>query len=137
MKILFSLASVSVIAGAMLSPAFSQAQQPTFKVSQSEARVISDTGQVEQIRGEWQKAIHMLGVGGTISDCRLMLQPLYDNQKDETYGAVCKFSGEGKPRDILICDDTLIGNLTIKAWGYAQTERVVLDFTKANCPPGG
>jgi len=137
MKILFSLAVTCVIADVMLLPELSQAQQRQFEVSQSEARVISDTGRVEQIRGEWQKSIHMLGVGGAISDCRLMLQPLYDNQKDETYGAVCKFSGEGKPRDILICDDTLIGNLTIKAWGYAQTERVVLDFTKANCPPGG
>ncbi|KLU24740.1 hypothetical protein EOS_18080 [Caballeronia mineralivorans PML1(12)] len=65
-----------------------------------------------------------------------MLQALYEDTKDESYGAACSFEGGNRSREILICDDTLIGRLAIRAWGYVASESDVLSSTKTNYPAG-
>ena len=132
-----TLAIACAIAGIALLPNSSEAQQVQSGLNSSEARLVNDPVETERIRADWERELIRLGMNGRLSNCRLMLKVFYEGMKDESYGAVCSFDGGNQPRDILICDDTLVGKLTIKAWGYAESEPRVLSFTKANCPAGG
>jgi hypothetical protein len=66
-----------------------------------------------------------------------MVEAIYEGTKDGSFGAVCSIDGGNIPRDIMLCDDTLLGRLTIRAWGFVYAEDNVLEFTKRNCPAGG
>ncbi len=132
-----TLAIACAIVDITLLPNSSEAQPVQSGLNSSEARLVNDPVETEGVRAEWEKDFIRLGMKGRISNCRLMLQVFYEGMKDKSYGAVCSFDGGNQPRDILICDDTLVGKLTIKAWGYAESEPNVLSFTKANCPAGG
>jgi hypothetical protein len=102
-----------------------------------EAQPVKDAVQIERIRADWQRELQRLGMRGSLSHCQLMIEAVYENTKDGSYGAVCRFDGGNGPRDIMLCDDTLVGKLTIRAWGFALAEDNVLEFTKRNCPAGG
>jgi len=129
-----TLAMTCAIAGIALLPNSVVARELQ---SGMNSHPVNDPAEAERARMQWEDGFARLGMKGRISNCRLMLRISYDDMKDESYGAVCSFDGGNQPRDLLICDDTLIGNLTIKAWGYGETEATVLSFTQVNCPGGG
>ena len=54
--------------------------------------------------------------------------------RDESYGALCSTATH---RKIMICDDTMIGKLTVKYGYFAISPKDLADFTSVNCPPGG
>jgi len=101
---------------------------------QESAVDISDPAKVEGYRGNFEKSFNRLGFNGQITSCRMMVQ-LKQDTRDISFGAICKI-GQGA-RDLLLCDDTMIGKFTIKAWGFAETLDEVASFTKNNCPGGG
>ncbi|MGF6607819.1 hypothetical protein OKW45_002719 [Paraburkholderia sp. WSM4175] len=131
--ITIACASVCGVVSSVPSRAQDAQSEPRFL----EARPVHDPVQVERTRAEWQRELQDLGMKGSLAHCQLMVETIYENTKDESYGAVCSFDGGSRPRDIMLCEDTLVGNLTIRAWGFAIAKDSVLNFTKQNCPAGG
>lgn len=115
----------------------SKAQQVKSTLNPSEGNLIIEPTRIEQIRTDWEGDIDRLGLKGQLSNCQLMVQATFEGTRDESYGGMCSFNGGNQPRQILICNDTMIGKLTIKAWGFAETPSDVLEFTRKNCPAGG
>jgi uncharacterized protein len=55
--------------------------------------------------------------------------------RDASYAAFC-----GNPETtefVMVCDDTMVGKLTIKFSGFSFSAFELADFARANCPPGG
>ena len=42
-----------------------------------------------------------------------------------------------KPTTIMLCNDTMVGRLTIKASGFTEDKSELVNFTAANCQTGG
>jgi hypothetical protein len=53
--------------------------------------------------------------------------------REASYGAICTLNNLG----IMVCNDTMVGKLTVKWLGFTYTGTSLADFTQNNCPPGG
>ena len=98
---------------------------------------VTDLAQVNAVTADFQRSMETFGVTGQLSDCRMMVKILPVMGRGTSYGAICNVNNAKHLRPILICDDTMVGKFTIKAWGFAETLDQVKYFTTANCPPGG
>lgn len=74
--------------------------------------------------------------GISVSACPLMVKFIDRSYtaRDISYGAFCLSKVD---TIIMICDDTMIGKLTIMSSGFEVSVGALLDFTKNNCPLGG
>jgi uncharacterized protein len=100
----------------------------------SEARYVVERDRRSAQTAEFQKDLKSHGVAEKLTKCDLMVE-MYSpgGGRDVSYGAVCKLN----ERPVLICNDTMIGKLTIDfEGGDANGDRIV-DFMENNCPPGG
>lgn len=106
------------------------------KTGQSEANYVVDQKEYSSQIMDFRKSLHDVGVPGKFAACKMMvnLAPPKDSMRQSaSYGAICSLGD----RDVMICDETMVGKLTIKFYGYAETGADVSDFTEANCPSGG
>jgi hypothetical protein len=133
----FKITIVCALVCGAISSVQSKAQVAQSEPILLEARLVNNPELVERTRAEWQSELQALGMKGNLANCQLMVETTYENTKDESYVAVCSFDGGSRSREIMLCEDVLVGKLTIKAWGFAITKDSVLDFTKRNCPAGG
>ncbi len=104
--------------------------------NKSIAEYVFDRREFETKASEFQRDLNAFGIAGKLSDCKIMLHLVVDQAtagRDMSYGAICSLNA----RDVMICDDTMVGKFTMKLYGYAESGGELADFTSANCPPGG
>jgi hypothetical protein len=96
---------------------------------------VDDAATINIQRADFNRSLKRLGFAQELSSCKVLVE-LRQGVRDGSFGGICTLSGT-PTRDILVCDDTMIGKFTIKAWGFAETPEEVAAFTQANCPGGG
>lgn len=68
-------------------------------------------------------------------DCSSVIEVFADsNAEQRSFGALCSVQiGDKAAANMMICDDAMIGTLTLKAYGFSETEEELARFTAANC----
>jgi len=98
-------------------------------------RLVDDPSVVEAQRVNFNQSLKRLGLPEAIHACKLVIQ-LLPASGDPSYGAICSLDGP-KPSDVLVCDDSMVGKFTLKAWGFGESAKNAAQFTQENCPSGG
>ncbi|TCQ75767.1 hypothetical protein EDF68_11252 [Ochrobactrum sp. BH3] len=99
-------------------------------------RDITDKQEISERAGDFEKDLKQLGIAAKLS-CDLLIGTRGESN-DESFGAVCDMKISGKePTSIMLCNDTMIGKLTIKAFGFSMVKSELAAFTEMNCRPGG
>ncbi|GLQ50750.1 hypothetical protein ACFFJT_05555 [Dyella flava] len=96
---------------------------------------VENAAVLDSQRAKFNQSLKRLGLTHEFSSCKMLVE-LHQDVGDESFGGICTLNGTPM-RDILVCDDTMIGKFTIKAWGFAETFEEVAAFTQTNCPGGG
>jgi uncharacterized protein len=101
----------------------------------STAQYVVDGKEILGQMSSYQRDLNRFGIPGKLSSCEMMLHLVNQTTsgRDESYGAICALNA----RDVMICDTTMVGKLTVKLYGFAESAEELADFTSANCPPGG
>jgi uncharacterized protein len=104
------------------------------KTAKTSAVYVMDEKEMSGQTSDFENSLHRVGISGSLS-CTLMVR-LVDDQftgKEQSYGATCHIDS----RPILLCDDTMVGKLTVSFSSPSDRAPAVADFTANNCPPGG
>ncbi|GLQ10327.1 hypothetical protein GCM10007913_22590 [Devosia yakushimensis] len=82
----------------------------------------------------FEESLVALGIP-TRLDCSSVIEVFADsNAEQRSFGALCSVQiGDKAAADMMICDDAMIGTLTLKAYGFSQTVDELASFTAANC----
>ena len=96
---------------------------------------IENAALLDSQRAGFNKSLKRLGFTEELSSCKILIE-LRQDVRDGSFGGICTLNGT-PVRDVLVCDDTMVGKFTIKAWGFAETPEDVAAFTRVNCPGGG
>ncbi|MGC1549105.1 MAG: hypothetical protein WA777_11305 [Rhodanobacter sp.] len=96
---------------------------------------VENAAAVDSQRADFNRSLKRLGFAEELGSCKLLVK-LHQDVRDDSFGGICSLGGT-PARDVLVCDDTMIGKFTIKAWGFAETADEVATFTRLNCPGGG
>lgn len=98
-------------------------------------RNLSDSAEVKRQSDVFEHSLASIGLK-TELQCSMMIE-LSQGIRDRSYGAFCDLQGSMPHRTIMVCDDIMIGKLTIKSYGFSLDEGELIEFTKLNCPNGG
>lgn len=128
----WSMVMVGVLVGVMLcfntGTLHAEDAKPSFtKVDSASA--------IDGQRADFNQSLKRLGFTRELSSCKILIK-LHQDIRDESFGGICALSGT-PAQDVLVCDDTMVGKFTLKAWGFAETPEEAVAFTQANCPGGG
>jgi len=106
------------------------------KTSMSEGKYVVNEAEFSQQVADFRISLARIGISAHLSACPAMVEfrDKTNTGRDRSYGAFCLLNGD---RLVMICDDTMVGKLTLKLYGFVVSGNELLDFTKANCPPGG
>jgi hypothetical protein len=58
------------------------------------------------------------------------------HHRNQSYGAFCNLK-TNPPSTIMVCNDMMVGEFTMKLFGFAETRHWLIDFTNSNCPGDG
>jgi uncharacterized protein len=103
--------------------------------NKSTAEYVVDRQKLESQTSAFERDLNRSGIPGKLSSCKIILH-LVDpttQGRDTSFGAICTLD----VRDVMICDETVVGKLTLKLYGFTESARELADFTNTNCPPGG
>lgn len=108
------------------------------KTDRAAAKYVVDRHELQAEVSSLENALHRSGVAGKLSRCDIAIRLIDPNPlgsgRDVGYGAICSLN----EREVMLCDDTMAGKLTLKLEGFTGSSgRDLADFTQANCPPGG
>ncbi|WP_353413271.1 hypothetical protein [Brucella sp. NBRC 12953] len=99
-------------------------------------RDITDAKEISERSDEFAKDLTQLGIAAKLK-CDLLIGTQNDNG-NESFGGICDMTLAGKkPTSIMLCNDTMIGKLTVKAFGFSENKNELTAFTNMNCQPGG
>lgn len=99
-------------------------------------RDITNQQEISERAADFESDLKNLGIVTKLK-CDLLIATKGET-KDESFGAICDMSISGKkPTSIMLCNDTMIGKLTIKAYGFSKNKNELATFTEMNCQPGG
>lgn len=98
-------------------------------------RNLGDSIEIERQSDVFKHSLASIGLKAELQ-CFMMIE-LSQGGRDRSYGAICDIQGSMPHRTIMVCDDTMIGKLTIKSYGFALDEGELIKFTRLNCPNGG
>lgn len=81
-----------------------------------------------------EESLVALGIPARL-DCSSVIEVFVDsNAEQRSFGALCSVQIGDKPAaDMMICDDAMIGTLTLKAYGFSLTEDELASFAATNC----
>jgi len=113
----------------------SVAQAQTLAV-QDKVHLISQLDEEKSLTDQFRQNFIELGFPIKDIQCTNFVE-LSQDGKDRSFGGYCHISSASKQREVMVCDDTMIGKFTIKAWGFASSVDDLSEFIKNNCPGGG
>lgn len=100
----------------------------------SRGHFVVATTEVAEQSLNFQRTLKSMGLSVAHGDCPIIVRlDAEGSSSDASYGAICEIGA----RPAMVCDDSLIGKLTVKFEGFAITGAAVADFTASNCAPGG
>jgi hypothetical protein len=108
---------------------------PSFAESDDVATLVSDKVRIQRLTLDFEQSLAQLGLKARLS-CTHMVEVL-GSGRGGSFGAICTLNGIQKSRQIMLCDDFMIGKLTFKASGFVLSDNEVISFTRLNCPTGG
>jgi hypothetical protein len=73
---------------------------------------------VDTQRVDFNRSLKRLGFAEELGSCKLLVK-LHQDARDNSFGEICTIGG-APARDVLVCDDTMIGKFTIKAWALPR-----------------
>jgi uncharacterized protein len=104
------------------------------RTSKATAQYIMNQEERSAQTADFASSLRNFGIPGKLTACDLMVEVMDGRGgRDASFGAICTLGG----RAIMICDDTMVGKLTLKLSGFAVTAKQLADFTASNCPRGG
>lgn len=99
-------------------------------------RDITDKQEISERAADFEKDLNLLGIAAKLN-CNLLIGSQGESGH-ESFGAICDMNISGKkPTTIMLCNDMMIGKLTIKAFGFSENKNELAAFTEMNCQPGG
>ncbi|MFZ1988463.1 MAG: hypothetical protein WAW96_01710 [Alphaproteobacteria bacterium] len=80
--------------------------------------------------------LHKLGFSGTVKSCsHMVVLAVGVKGGDFVYGAVCNVAASGKTKQLLLCNDEMVGNFTLTST-FSATRDAIAEFTRRNCYGG-
>jgi uncharacterized protein len=106
-----------------------------FTTSKSTAEYLVDRQDFEKQVSSFEHDLNSSGVPGKLSSCKLVVHLVDQTTQDQdpSYGGICTLNA----RDVMVCNDTMVGKLTLKLYGFTESADELADFTSENCSPGG
>jgi hypothetical protein len=106
--------------------------------AEGRSRDISDPSETAERTQSFEQDLTNFGIPASLK-CSSLVEVLSDaGGQDQSFGGICDMRLHGKkPTTIMLCNDTMVGKLTIKAFGFTEDKSELVDFTAANCPAGG
>lgn len=99
-------------------------------------RDITNKQEISERAADFENDLNQLGIAAKLN-CNLLIGSRGESGH-ESFGALCDMNISGKkPTSIMLCNDTMIGKLTIKAFGFSENKSELAAFTEMNCRPGG
>ncbi|MET3653516.1 lysozyme inhibitor LprI family protein [Dyella japonica] len=113
-----------------LKTAYDRRMEALSRINDNTAFVFNASEFSNQVEG-FQASLERSGSPMKLEGCQAMLR--IGTSAERSYGAFCQVGG----RTILMCDDTMVGKLTVSFNPPGSSLQVLADFTRNNCPPGG
>jgi len=114
----------------------------SIKVPTVSAHYVTDDVDTKRVIAEFQKQLNQEGFPGDLRECKRVIrldgigpsnEQMVSAGKDMSYGAICSFND----RLVMMCDDTMIGKMTLKLTGFTVNGPALAEFSQMNCPAGG
>lgn len=114
----------------------------SIKTATVSAHYVISGSEAKSLIAGYQQQLNRDGFPGYLGECRRVIrlddnappeEPKLNAGKDTSYGAICSFNN----RLVMICDDTMIGKMTLKLTGFTVNGPALASFTQMNCPAGG
>ncbi len=100
------------------------------------AKLIKDPNEISAQTREFNHTFEQIGLEGHLVSCKILVeQPV--PPRNTASGAICSWKREVQTRDVMVCDDEMIGSLTIRMYGFAESEEEVKNFVENNCITSG
>lgn len=103
----------------------------SFNTHKTAAEYVTDDKEWQAQTASFASSLHARGISGSLS-CVLLVRLVVDGN-DDSYGAICSLDA----RRLMLCDDTLVGKLTVDFGSIIERGEALADFAANNCPPGG
>ena len=106
------------------------------------AHYVTDNVEAKRLVAGFQQQLNHDGFAGDLRECKRVIridssgssnESMVSAGKDMSYGAICSFNN----RLVMMCDDTMIGKMTLKLTGFTVNGPALADFSQMNCPAGG
>lgn len=95
--------------------------------------LVTKPKEVVSVINDFQSSVKRMGIDIQIQYCPIILSaPFY---RSRVYGVVCQIGNKMEEHYLMMCDDTMVGHLTIS--GAVIGTGPVKEFTKDNCFKGG
>jgi hypothetical protein len=97
----------------------------------NESSYMYDPSEIDGTIVSIRNSLQRFGVSGELTGCETLVR--VGSGREHSFGGECHVGDHA----LYVCNDTMVGKLTIH---FSISEGVVsqlVDFTKANCPPGG
>ncbi|MDQ0390443.1 hypothetical protein [Labrys monachus] len=106
--------------------------------AEGRARDSADPSEIAERTRSFEQDLTGFGLPAGLT-CSSLVEVLSDaGGQDQSFGGICAMRLRGKkPATIMLCNDTTVGRLTIKAYGFTEDKSDLVNFTAANCPAGG
>lgn len=107
-----------------------------------EIKLVTEPAEVQRLTDELGKEIKRLIAIANLRSCRPVVH-VFVGTMNEIFGAYCSITIDYKPHKILLCNDMIVGLLTI-SWAHdymalspdwEPSADLVVDFVKTNCRP--
>jgi uncharacterized protein len=114
----------------------------SIKTTAANAHYLPSGSDAKRPTANFQQQLNHDGFPGDLRECKRIVkldnkaspdEPMLSAGKDTSYGAICSFNN----RLVMICDDTMVGKMTLKLTGFTVNGPALADFTQMNCPVGG
>lgn len=96
-----------------------------------ETSFIYEPKEIQETLASIRASFQRYGISGQLGQCETLIR--IGSGPEHSFGARCAVNNHA----LHLCNDTMVGKLTVSFEPPGSSARVLSQFTKDNCPPGG